>query len=136
MEPTHILLVEDCAGDTLLLQHALASCPIPLKLHVARDGEQGLYMLATADFKPSLIILDLNMPRISGFTFLQRYKSKDIPVVVFSVSSFDVDKQFALELGAREYVEKPIEFQTFTQVVCQIVMNWVGQQKQSSAVAS
>ena len=136
VEPAHILLVEDCAGDTLLVQQALASCPIPLKLHVARDGEQGLYMLATADFKPSLIILDLNMPRIGGFTFLQRYQPKDIPVVVFSVSSLEADKQFALELGAREYAEKSIEFQTFTDVVCQIVMNWVGQHKQSSAVVS
>jgi CheY-like chemotaxis protein len=134
--PTHILLVEDCAGDTVLLKDALASCPIPLQLHVARDGEQGLYTLATADFKPSLIILDLNMPRIGGFTFLQRYQPKDIPVVVFSGSALNADKQFALELGAREYVEKPIDSQSFTGLVCQIVMNWVGQQKQSSAVAS
>lgn len=136
MEPTHILLVEDCAGDTLLVQQALASCPIALKLHVARDGQQGLYMLSTADFKPSLIILDLNMPRVGGFTFLQRYQPKDIPVVVFSVSCLDADKQFALELGAREYAEKPMEFQTFTDVVCRIVMNWVGQPKQSGAAVS
>jgi two-component system, response regulator len=135
VEPTHILLVEDCAGDTLLVQRALASCPIPLKLHVARDGEQGLYMLATADFKPSLIILDLNMPRIGGFTFLQRYQPKDIPVVIFSASSLEADKQFALELGAREYVEKPIEFQTFTDVVCGIVTKWAGR-KGSGALVS
>ena len=135
MEPAHILLVEDCAGDTLLVHQALASCSIPLKLHVARDGEQGLYMLATADFKPSLIILDLNMPRIGGFTFLQRYQPKDIPVVVFSVSSLEADKQFALELGAREYVEKPIEFQTFTDVVCGIVMNWIGTTEAKAVVS-
>ena len=93
-------------------------------------------MLATADFKPSLIILDLNMPRIGGFTFLRRYQPKDIPVVVFSVSSLDADKQFALELGAREYVEKPMELQTFTDVVCQIVRNWVGTPKQRGAAVS
>lgn len=39
-------------------------------------------------------------------------------------------------MGAREYVEKPIDFQTFTDAVCQIFMNWVGQRKQSSAVVS
>ena len=119
----------------MLVHQALASCPIPLKLHVARDGEQGLYMLGTADFKPSLIVLDLNMPRIGGFTFLQRYQPKDIPVVVFSVSSLDADKQFALELGACEYVEKPIDFQAFTDVVCQILKNWVGTTEAKAVVS-
>ena len=127
--------MEDNAGDTLLVQQALESCPIPIKLHIARDGEQGLGMLATAHVRPSLIILDLNMPRISGYTFLQRYEPKEIPVVVFSVSSLDADKQFALELGAREYVHKAIEFEAFTDVVCQMVVNWLGR-KHSAATVS
>jgi CheY-like chemotaxis protein len=134
VKPAHILLVEDNAGDTLLVQQSLGSCPIPIKLHIARDGEQGLTMLATADFDPSLIILDLNMPRISGYTFLQRYEPKEIPVVVFSGSSSDADKRFALELGASEYVQKPIEFEAFTDVFCQIVVNWLGQKETSAAV--
>ena len=133
METAHILLVEDNAGDTLLIQQALTSCPIPIKLHIARDGEQGLAMLAAADFAPSLIMLDLNMPRIGGFTFLQRYQPRDIPVVVFSVSPLETDKEFALELGAREYVQKPIELEAFKDVVCQMVVNWVGQ-KETAAV--
>lgn len=91
-------------------------------------------MLATADFKPSLIILDLNMPRISGFTFLRRYQPKDIPVVVFSVSPVQTDKQYALELGASEYVQKPIELEAFIDVVYQIVVNWLGQKETSAAV--
>ena len=136
MEPAHILLVEDNAGDTLLVQQALDFFPIPLKLHIARDGEQGLDMLATADFKPSLIILDLNMPRISGYTFLQRYQPKDIPVIVFSASSLEADKQYALELGAREYIEKPIELESFTDVVCQIVANWLNQPNKTGAAVS
>jgi CheY-like chemotaxis protein len=133
MEPDHILLVEDNAGDTLLIRQALASCPIPIKLHIARDGEQGLGMLTTAHFKPSLIILDLNMPRIGGFTFLQRYQPRDIPVVVFSVSPLETDKEFALELGANEFVQKPIELEAFKDVVCQMVVNWAGQ-KETAAV--
>jgi DNA-binding response OmpR family regulator len=134
VKTVHILLIEDCAGDTLLAQQALEFCPIPIKLHIARDGEQGLGMLAAADFTPSLIILDLNMPRISGFTFLRRYQPKDIPVIVFSVSSSEVDKQFALELGASEYVQKPIELDAFADVVCQIVMNWLGRKAETAAV--
>jgi CheY-like chemotaxis protein len=85
------------------------------------------------DFVPSLIILDLNMPRIGGFTFLQRYQPRDIPIVVFSVSPLEADKEFSLELGASEYVQKPIELEAFTDVVCQMVVNWVGQ-KDTAAV--
>ena len=133
MEEAHILVVEDSAGDTLLIQQALASCPIPFKLHIARDGEQGLQMLSTLDVKPSLIILDLNMPRLGGFTFLQRYQPKDIPVVVFSVSSLEADKQYALELGASEYVEKPVDLEAFNEVVCHIIESWLGQKKESGA---
>ena len=92
-------------------------------------------MLGSSDFKPSLIILDLNMPRISGFTFLQRYQPKDIPVIVFSVSSQEADKQYALELGAREYIEKPLELDAFTDVVCQIVVNWLKPKQAGAAVS-
>jgi chemotaxis family two-component system response regulator Rcp1 len=134
VQPAHILLVEDSAGDTLLVQQSLGFFPVPIKLHIARDGEQGITMLATADFDPSLIILDLNMPRISGYTFLQRYEPKEIPVVAFSGSSSDADKRFALELGASEYVQKPIELEAFTDVFCQIVVNWLGQKETSAAV--
>ena len=75
-------------------------------------------MLAAADFTPSLIILDLNMPRISGFTFLQRYEPRDIPIVVFSVSPVSTDKEFTLELGASDYVQKPIDLEAFADAVC------------------
>jgi CheY-like chemotaxis protein len=135
MELAHILLVEDNAGDTLLVQQALDSCPIPIKLHIARDGQQGLAMLAAADFTPSLIILDLNMPRIGGFTFLQRYQPRDIPIVVFSVSPVQTDRQYVLELGASEYVQKPIDLEAFTDAVCGIVMNWIGTTETKAVVS-
>jgi PleD family two-component response regulator len=59
MKPVEVLLVEDCAGDTLLMEQALANSPVPLRLHVARDGEQALTMLADPNLKPDCIILDL-----------------------------------------------------------------------------
>jgi CheY-like chemotaxis protein len=60
--------------------------------------------------------------------------SKDIPVIVFSVSSFETNKQYALELGASEYVQKPVELQAFTDIVCQIVVNWLGRKAETDAV--
>jgi CheY-like chemotaxis protein len=135
MEPAHILLVEDNAGDTLLVQQALASCPFAFRLHVARDGEQALAMLADPNFKLDLIILDLNLPRITGLGVLERYHPKDIPIVVFSASSRQTDKEFALALGASDYVEKPIDLRSFTDVVCGIILKWTGK-KQSTANVS
>ena len=135
MEPAHILLVEDSAGDKLLVQQVLASCPVAFKLHVARDGEQALQMLADANLEVDLIILDLNLPKICGLGVLERYHPKDTPVVVFSASSRQTDKEFALALGASDYIQKPIDLQSFTDVVCEIVVKWVGH-KQCGATVS
>jgi CheY-like chemotaxis protein len=134
-EPVHILLVEDYAGDTLLVQQVLATCPVAYKLHIARDGEQALQMLADPNLKPELIILDLNLPRITGLGVLERYHSKDTPIVVFSGSSRETDREFALALGASEYVQKPTDLKSFTDAVCEIVVKWTGR-KESDAFVS
>jgi CheY-like chemotaxis protein len=132
LESAHILLVEDSAGDTLLVQQVLASCPVAFKLHVARDGEQALQMLANPNLKPDLIILDLNLPLITGLGVLERYHPKDVPVVVFTSSARQTDREFALALGASEYIEKPIEINAFTDVVCDMVLKWAGRQSRAS----
>jgi len=121
MEPIHVLLVEDSPGDALLTQQILANCSVPVNLHVARDGEHALIMLRNRRFKPSLVILDLNLPRISGLKFLEQYRRKDVPVVVFSVASRELDRQLALALGAREYVHKPTDLQAYTDAVSGMV---------------
>ena len=136
MEPIHILLVEDNAGDALLVQQVLANCPVALKLHVARDGEQALAMLADPNLKPDLIILDLDLPLLGGLGVLERYHSKDIPVVIFTSSWRHMDKEFALALGASEYVRKPVDFQTFSDAVCGIVKKWAGRKESSATVSS
>ncbi|HYL36834.1 MAG TPA: response regulator [Bryobacteraceae bacterium] len=122
MTAVEILLVEDNAGDALLIQQVLAGCPVRLKLHVARDGEQALGMLANRGFKPDLIILDLNIPRISGMALLERWGRVSVPVVVFT-SSLEERKR-ALELGACAFVLKPVNFDAFTDAVRGIVQEW------------
>jgi CheY-like chemotaxis protein len=135
VEPVHILLVEDCAGDSLLVQQVLASCPVAFKLHIARDGEQALQMLADPKLELGLVVLDLNLPRITGLGVLERYHARDIPIVVFSASSRQTDREFALALGASEYVQKPIDLQAFTNAVCGIITKWTGR-KESGALVS
>jgi DNA-binding response OmpR family regulator len=81
---------------------------LPL-IHIARDGEQALAMLADERFRPAMIILDLSLPKLSGFEVLEQNPRKDIPVVVFSASMQTSDKERTLTLGAKEYVHKPMD---------------------------
>lgn len=125
MEPVEVFLVEDNPADVLLAEVALSEVPFPLKLLVARDGEQALKMLSAPEFQPRLIILDLNMPRAGGQTVLQRYRQKKIPIVIFSSTDNQVEVQEALALGAREYVQKPMGFEPYADAVRGIVKRWV-----------
>ena len=86
MKPIEILLVEDNAGDTLLIGEALRESSTPINLHVARDGMQALLMLAGYLAKPDLVILDLNLPNLSGQAMLEKYHPNDVPIVIFSSS--------------------------------------------------
>jgi two-component system response regulator len=133
MKPVEVLLIEDNAGDTLLIGQILADCQLPVKLHVARDGEQALQMLSDINLKPSLIVLDLNIPKISGNALLKRYTSRHIPVVVFSSSWNEPEIEEALALGACQYVQKPTDIQAFTDAVCGMILKWAGLPERSRA---
>ena len=124
MDPVDVLLVEDNAGDAVLIRQTLTECSVKVRLHIARDGEQALIMLGDEQFKPDLIILDLNIPRIPGNIVLERYQGKPTPIVVFSSSWNDAEIEHALSLGAREFVQKPTDIQAFIDAVVGIVEKW------------
>src|ERR1700735_5134072 len=124
METVEVFLVEDNPADVLLVRVALSQIPFPLKLLVAKDGEQALKMLGSPDFRPQLIILDLNMPRVDGQTVLQQCQKIKIPIVIFSSTQNKAEVQKALALGAREYVQKPIGFEPYADAVRGIVKRW------------
>jgi CheY-like chemotaxis protein len=124
MRVVEVLLVEDNAGDTMLIRQALYECPVPVNLHIARDGEQALLMLTNPAFDLDLIILYLNIPKITGTALLERWRVGATPVVVFSSTGNPTEKDRSLALGAREFVSKPTDLQQFTDVVCGIVEKW------------
>jgi CheY-like chemotaxis protein len=124
MKTVNIILVEDNAGDALLVREALAECSLQISLTIARDGEQALAILSQPDFKASLIILDLNIPKLPGHILLQRYDARKTPIVVFSAYWDDVDLDRAFALGVREYVHKPMDLDGFKQAVCHMVRKW------------
>jgi CheY-like chemotaxis protein len=120
-----VLFIEDSPGDVLLTNQLLADYPVPVKLKIARDGEQALMMLADPTFNPVMIILDLNIPKVSGFEVLERNPRKDIPVVIFSASINRSDIDRALVRGARDYIQKPIEIDAYRGAVVGMIKRWV-----------
>jgi CheY-like chemotaxis protein len=125
MEPIEVFLAEDNPADVLLVRVALSQVPFPLKLLVAKDGEQALRMLASAECRPQLIILDLNMPRVDGHAVLQQCQKTKTPIVIFSSTQNKAEVQKALALGAREYVQKPIGFEPYAAAVQGMVKRWI-----------
>jgi len=127
MDTVRVLLVEDNPADVLLIRVALSQAPIPVDLQVAKDGEQALKMLDSAECEPRLIILDLNMPRVDGQMVLQQYQGrKKVPVVIFSSTQNKAEVEKALAAGAREYVQKPMGFEPYADAVRGIVSRWIG----------
>jgi CheY-like chemotaxis protein len=124
MKPVEILLIEDNAGDAVLIRQIMADASVPVNLHIARDGEQALLMLANGGLAPDLVILDLNIPRIPGVSLLERWKNEDTPVVVFSSSLNEAERERVLALGAREFVSKPTDLQAFIDAVYEIIQKW------------
>ena len=124
MVPVEVLLIEDNAGDALLASQILAEAPVPVKLHIARDGAQALQMLAGQHLKPDVVILDLNLPEMDGLRVMENYHPEDVPIVVFSASKRESDKLLAKALGAAEYIVKPTDLQDFRDAVFGMVQRW------------
>jgi len=123
VKPIELLLVEDSAGDILLIRQALAGAGVPITVHVAVDGKQAMQILAARHFDFDLVILDLNIPKLSGLAVLERIQV-DVPVVVFTSSSDPRDRQSSFELGAKDFVEKPTDLAEYSEVVSRMVRNW------------
>ena len=130
-----ILLVEDNPGDVDLTREALEENKIRNHLHVAIDGQQALdFLYKRGEFSdsptPDLILLDLNLPNIDGRKVLANIKKhKDlrrIPVVILTSSKAEEDIIKTYSLHANAYVQKPLDFNSFTEVVKQIESFWMG----------
>ena len=123
----HVLLVEDNPGEVLLVREAIRRSSIAADVFIAYDGEQALQMLTDSSVKADLILLDLSLPNLNGFQILERYRVREgPPVVVLTCSSYPLDRERALELGAKDYVVKPLELERFMNVVVQSLQRWIG----------
>ena len=132
----HILLVEDNSADVLLIREALRTSSIAADVVIAYDGEEAEKLLSERDFHAAFILLDLNIPRVDGFSILERHRTANVPpVVVFTGSANPADRQRALALGARDYVNKPMGKQPFIEAIHQILDRWGGHPGPQQAAA-
>ncbi len=113
----NILLVEDDTLDIMHIERTLKKLNIVHKLYVAKNGQEALSMLRGEGVEkirplPSLIMLDINMPKMDGFEFLsiirQDQELKDIKVFIMTTSNQEEDKNMAKNLGVSGYVVKPL----------------------------
>ena len=129
VKPIDVLLVEDDEGDVLMTREAFDFYKIRNTLHVVSDGALALEFLrrtgAYADApRPGLVLLDVNLPRVSGLEVLAELKKDpqllDVPVVMLTTSQADEDILRSYKLHANAYVSKPVDFEGFTAAIRQI----------------
>jgi CheY-like chemotaxis protein len=129
-----VLLVEDSPADVRLTIEALKEAKIGNQLSVAEDGVEAISFLRQEGRyagapRPDLILLDLNLPRMDGRQVLKIIKEdpdlRKIPVVVLTVSQAEEDILRAYDLHANCYINKPVDFDRFMEVVRHIEGFWL-----------
>jgi len=143
-EPKTILLVEDNPDDEKLTLRAMRQSEIPNIVVVAHDGAQALeYILGngtTGHRLPSLVLLDLKLPKVSGLEVLEKLRSdgrtRTLPVVVLSSSDEERDILQSYLLGANSYIRKPVDFDEFIDSVKQLGEYWLSINLSTQRLAS
>ena len=127
-----ILLVEDNPGDAQLVRLALAEKLPGARLSVAADGEAALARLREDGSPPDLMLLDLNLPRLSGHEVLAAVRESDdprirrLPVVVLTSSQQEDDVRRSYELGASSHVAKPDDIDQLFALIEALARYWFG----------
>jgi CheY-like chemotaxis protein len=136
-ESTEILLVEDDPSDAELTMHALEKSRLANHIHLVRDGEEaldflfcrGAYSARRFDFPPRLILLDLKLPKVDGLQVLKQIKAdprtRAIPVIMLTSSKEECDLANSYQSGVNSYIQKPVNFAEFRDVVRQLGLYWL-----------
>jgi two-component system response regulator len=137
MTERYILLVEDNPDDEELTLLSLRKNNLAHEIVVVRDGVEAIEFLfgngqyAGRDLSrtPTVILLDLKLPKLDGLGVLKRLRADErtrmLPVVVLTSSSQDADVIASYNLGANSYVRKPVEFGAFVEAVSSLGLYWV-----------
>jgi len=133
-KPLNVLLVDDDEVDVMTVKRAFKKNNISHQLITASNGVEALQILRDDPSFPNfpeanrLILLDLNMPRMSGIEFLNEMRTdselKPIPVIVLTTSNEDKDKVEAYNLNVAGYILKPVTFDKFVETVATLNNYW------------
>ncbi|MCS6994311.1 MAG: response regulator [Anaerolineales bacterium] len=133
ISPCHILLIEDNPLDADLIKRAIQKAEPGIVLEIASDGEEALSYLDKWEKggpTPTVILLDLKLPKVSGLDVLHRLKThpvyKLLPVVVLTSSNEVFDIRQAYTLGANSYILKAIDYDQFSNAISLIHRYWCG----------
>jgi hypothetical protein len=132
-----ILLVEDNAQDEMLILRTLRKVNLANDVDVARDGQQALdYLFCTGEYSgrvgaglPTVVLLDIGLPRLSGLEVLERLRADPRtrlqPVVILTSSDEERDRLRSYESGANSFVRKPLDFAEFAETVARLGVYWL-----------
>ncbi len=129
-----VLLVEDSPGDVRLMFEVFRVTNRRVRLNVVRDGAEALeFLLRRGSYincpRPSLILLDLNLPKLNGIEVLRHIKEDDnlstIPTIILTVSEAEIDIARGYRLQANCYLRKPVQLDAFEQLVRSINDFWL-----------
>lgn len=132
-----LLLVEDDPRDIRLTVRELQKNH-QFRIEVARDGEEALdFLFCRGSFAgrspsrpPSLVLLDLKLPKMDGLQVLRQVKASPgtqaIPVVALTSSREEIDRAESYRLGVNSYVQKPVDFEQFQETIRTMVLYWFG----------
>ena len=124
-----ILLVEDDRIDAMAVKRAVKELKIANPLITVSNGEEALaYLYDVQNTMPTIILLDINMPKMNGIEFLeivkQDEKLKRLPVIVLTTSKEDQDRYNSFDIGASGYMIKPVDYSQFVEVIRTIYDYW------------
>jgi two-component system response regulator len=130
MDDRAILLVEDNPDDEKLTLRAFKQSMIANSVIVAHDGQEALDLLFDPGKRlPAIILLDLQLPRISGLEVLRQVRAdartKLVPVIILTSSKQDTDLIAGYDLGCNSYIRKPVDFDKFVDAVRQLGLYWL-----------
>ncbi|MDI6803893.1 MAG: response regulator [Bacteroidota bacterium] len=130
MEEKTILLIEDNPNDIDLTLRAFKKNNIVNKIVIARDGAEALeYLFGEKAIHPTLVLLDLKLPKVDGLEVLKQIRSNEktklYPVVVLTSSTEQCDLKAAYELGTNSYIKKPVSFEAFIEAVHKLGVYWL-----------
>lgn len=131
MKPNELILVlEDDRVDALALTHAFRDAGVTNPMQICSSGKEALEQLLKEDVPlPGLILLDLNLPGMSGLDFLRHIKNQTrwrrIPVIVLTTSNEERDRHQAFDLSAAGYLVKPMNYDAFVAIMKVVASYWL-----------